>query len=136
MVQHSGMDEIDDEALEAARMELRGEINASMEFTFACTIEELPSNCERGKVIVMEDREIAIFNIGGVIYATSNICPHEMSPILAAGMLDCAARTIACPLHGWLFDIPTGQLIGASGSIPVYDVKLAAGEVWVREKSL
>jgi nitrite reductase/ring-hydroxylating ferredoxin subunit len=131
--------EIDDEALEAARMELRGEINAPMEFTFACTIEELPKNCEHGKVIVAENREIAIFNIDDVIYATSNICPHEMSPILAAGTLDCTAHTIACPLHGWLFDIPTGQLItdqlmGASGSIPVYDVKLADGEVWVREK--
>jgi nitrite reductase/ring-hydroxylating ferredoxin subunit len=131
--------EIDDDALEAARMELRVEINAPMEFTFACTIEELPKNCERGKVVVIEDREIAIFNIDDAIYATSNICPHEMSPILAAGTLDCAARTIACPLHNWIFDIPTGQLIidqlvGASGSIPIYDVKLAEGEVWVREK--
>ncbi len=120
-------------------MELRGELSAPMEFTFACTTQELPKNCERGKVIVIEDREIAIFNIDDVIYATSNICPHEISPILAAGTLDCAARTIACPLHGWLFDIPTGHLItdnlmGASGSIPVYDVKLADGEVWVREK--
>jgi nitrite reductase/ring-hydroxylating ferredoxin subunit len=129
------IDEIDDETLEAARKELRGEVNAPMEFTFACPINELPKNCERGKVIVIEDREIAIFNIDDVIYATSNICPHEMSPILAAGTLDCAARTIACPLHGWVFDIPTGQLLGASGSIPIYDVKLADGDVWVREKA-
>jgi nitrite reductase/ring-hydroxylating ferredoxin subunit len=132
-------DEIDDDELEAARKELRGKINVPMEFTFACSIEELPKNCERGKVVVIDDREIAIFNIDGAIYATSNICLHEMSPILAAGALDCAARTITCPLHNWIFDIPTGQLItdqlmGASGSIPVYDVKLADGEVWVREK--
>ena len=110
-----------------------------MEFTFACTIEELPKNCERGKVVELEDREIAIFKIDGEFYATSNICPHEMSPILAAGALNCAAHTITCPLHNWIFDIPTGQLItdqlsGANGSIPVYDVKLADGEVWVREK--
>ncbi len=129
-------DEFDDEALEAARRELRGEVNAPMEFTFACTVDELPKNCERGKVIVIEDREIAIFNIDGAIYATSNICPHEMSPLLAAGSLDCVARTVTCPLHGWIFDIPTGQQIGASGSIPVYEVKMADGEVWVREKPL
>ena len=129
-----GTDEIDDEALEAARKELRGDVNAPMEFTFACTAQELPKNCERGKVVVMDDREIAIFNIDDVIYATSNICPHEMSPILAAGVIDCAARTIACPLHNWIFDIPTGQLIGASGSIPVYEVRVSEGEVWVREK--
>ncbi len=130
------MDEIDDDELEAARKELRGEVNIPMEFTFACTTQELPKNCERGKVIVIEDREIAIFNINDVIYATSNICPHEMSPVLATGTLDCAARTVTCPLHNWIFDIPTGKLIGASGSIPVYDVKLEDGEVWVREKSL
>jgi len=131
-------DEIDDEALEAARMELRGEVNAPMEFTFACTIEELPKNCERGKVVVIDDREIAIFNIDDVIYATSNICPHEMSPVLATGAIDCTARTVTCPLHNWLFDIPTGQQLApveGSGSIPIYDVKLADGEVWVREKT-
>jgi nitrite reductase (NADH) small subunit len=129
------IDEIDDEALEAARIELQGEINAPMEFTFACSVKELPKNCERGKVIVLEDREIAIFNIDDAIYATSNICPHEMSPVLAMGVIDCVGRTVTCPLHNWIFDIPTGQLIGASGSIPIYDVKLADGEVWVREKT-
>jgi NAD(P)H-dependent nitrite reductase small subunit len=134
------MDEIDDDELEDARRELHGEVNMPMEFTFACTIDELPKNCERGKAVTLDDREIAIFNIDGAIYATSNICPHEMSPILAAGAIDCAARTITCPLHNWIFDIPTGQLIigqlsGASGSIPIYEVKLADGEVWVREKT-
>ncbi len=130
------LNEIDDEALEAARNELHGDVGTPLEFTYACTTHDLPKNCERGKVIMLEDREISIFNIDDVIYATSNICPHEMSPVLAAGALDCAARTITCPLHSWIFDIPTGQLIGASGSIPVYDVRVAEGEVWVREKIL
>src|ERR1700721_4879607 len=104
------IDEIDDDELEEARKELRGETNVPMEFAFACTIQELPKNCVRGKVIFIDDREIAIFNINDVIYATSNICPHEMSPVLAAGVIDCAARTVTCPLHNWRFDIPTGQL--------------------------
>jgi nitrite reductase/ring-hydroxylating ferredoxin subunit len=60
--------------------------------------------------------------------------------VTSAEPIDCATRTVTCPLHNWLFDIPTGQLItdhlmGASGSIPAYDVKLADGEVWVREKA-
>lgn len=134
MVHLADMDEIDDEALEAARRELNGETNAPREFVYACAFSELPKNCERGKVIVLDGCEIAIFNIEGAIHAISNICPHEMSPVLAAGALDCAARTITCPLHNWIFDIPTGQLIGASGSIPVYEVKLSDGEVWMREK--
>ncbi len=128
------MIDIDDEALEAARRELNGEIDAPKEFIFACSVNELPKSCEHGKMVVIEDKEIALFNIEGRIYATSNICPHEMSPLLSAGAVDCANRTVTCPLHGWVFDIPTGRQIGASGCVPVCEVKIADGEVWVREK--
>jgi NAD(P)H-dependent nitrite reductase small subunit len=130
--------EIDEEALEAARRELNGELPDSTElreFTFACNFSEIPSNGRRGKVVTIDEQEIALFNLNGEIFAISNICPHEMSPLLAAGFVDCEARTVACPLHGWTFEIPTGKFIGASGSIPVYDLKLADGEVWVKEKT-
>lgn len=129
-------DEIDDTLLEAARRELNGladdaESAEAREFTYACPLSEIPANGRRGKAISMEESEVAIFNIGGEIFAISNICPHEMSPLLAAGFVDCEARTVACPLHGWTFEIPTGKLLGASGGVPVYPVKIEAGEVWV-----
>jgi len=129
-------DEIDDTLLEAARRELNGlaaetESCMAREFTYACKLSEIPANGRRGKAILMEESEVAIFHIGGEIFAISNICPHEMSPLLAAGFVDCEARTVACPLHGWTFEIPTGKLLGASGSVPVYPVKIEAGEVWV-----
>jgi NAD(P)H-dependent nitrite reductase small subunit len=127
--------EIDEEALEAARRELNGEQNdcpsGPHEFTFACNFSEIPANGRRGKVITIDDREIALFNLNGEIFAISNICPHEMSPLLAAGFVDCEARTVACPLHGWTFEIPTGKLLGASGGVPVYPVKIEDSEVWV-----
>ena len=131
------MIDIDDEALEAARRELNGEIDAPKEFSFACLVSELPESCEQGKMVVVDENEIALFTIEGEVYATSNLCPHEMSPLLAAGAVDCAARTVTCPLHGWVFDIPTGRQLApteGSGNVPVYEVKIADGEVWVREK--
>lgn len=131
------LDFIDDEALQAARRELNGEAEVPKEFVYACRVEELPKSCEHGKVIVTDETEIAIFNLDGRIFATSNICPHEMSPLLAAGAVDCSVETVTCPLHGWVFDIPTGRQLApaeGSGNVPVYEVKVADGEVWVREK--
>ena len=124
--------EIDDEALEAARRELNGELDAPREFYFACTVSEIPSDGRRGKVVIIEDRELALFNFEGEVFAISNLCPHEMSPILAAGIVDCAARTVTCPLHGWMFEIGTGKRLDiAEGGIPTYPVKIEDGEVWV-----
>ncbi|MFI5201995.1 MAG: Rieske (2Fe-2S) protein [Candidatus Kapaibacterium sp.] len=131
-------DEIDEELFYAALQELNGIASRTdpaceaREFVYACPVSEIPANGRRGKAILIEESEVAIFNIGGEIFAISNICPHEMSPLLAAGFVDCEARTVACPLHGWTFEIPTGKLLCASGSVPVYEVKVDAGEVWLR----
>ncbi|HET6400255.1 MAG TPA: nitrite reductase (NAD(P)H) small subunit [Candidatus Kapabacteria bacterium] len=132
-------DEIDDSLLEAARRELNGRAAEAREFEYACPVSEIPET--GGKAIVMEDGEVALFHLGGEIFAISNLCPHEMSPLLAAGMVDREARTVTCPLHGWTFEIPTGTFLGvgddrsqAGGSIPAYDVQVDRGEVWIRRK--
>ena len=125
--------EIDEEALEAARRELNGELSSpAREFFFACQISEIPASGRRGKVVSMEGTEVALFNFDGKIFAISNICPHEMSPLLASGIVDLEARTVACPLHGWTFEIVTGKMVGASGGVPVYDVRVESDEVWLR----
>ena len=131
-------DEIDEALLDAARRELSELAGMTdhacepREFAYACLVSEVPANGRHGKVVFVDDSEVAVFNIAGEIFAISNLCPHEMSPLLATGFVDCEARTVACPLHGWTFEIETGKLLGASGSVPVYDVKLADGEVWLR----
>jgi NAD(P)H-dependent nitrite reductase small subunit len=127
--------DIDDESLEAARRELNGEApDASALFEFACLISDIPDN--RGKLIIREKDEIALFRLNGTVYAISNICPHEMSPLLSAGVVDHDALTVTCPLHGWIFSIPTGEHVGASGGIPIYAVKIDGDEVWVSERRI
>lgn len=122
--------DIDEEGLEAARRELNGEApDAPAVFEFACLLSDIPDG--KGKLIVRESDEIALFRLSDVIYAISNICPHEMSPVLAAGAVDIDALTVACPLHGWIFKIDTGEHVGASGAIPIYAVKVVGDEIWV-----
>lgn len=132
------MRDLDEDALEAARRELNGELSDAepREFAYACQISEIPPSGRRGKVAYIDETEVALFNISGEIIAISNICPHETSPVMATGFVDCDTCRVVCPLHGWIFDMHTGQQIGASvgagpGSIPTYRVKLEGEEVWV-----
>jgi 3-phenylpropionate/trans-cinnamate dioxygenase ferredoxin subunit len=125
--------DFDEEALESARNELNGTglPEEQRVFIYACDLSDIPPNGRRGKVIETDHEEIAIVNIDGEILAFSNICPHENSPILAAGFFDSDTCTVACPLHGWLYDMRTGERLDSPGSIPVFSVKIDGDQIWV-----
>lgn len=63
-------------------------------------------------------------------HALGALCPHYEAP-LAAGAL-CDGR-IVCPWHHACFDARSGALLEPPGldGLPVYPVRVAAGEVWV-----
>lgn len=48
---------------------------------------------------------MALYNIDGEFFATSNICTHAVA-MLTDGYLD--GDQIECPMHGGMFDIRTG----------------------------
>jgi nitrite reductase/ring-hydroxylating ferredoxin subunit len=73
--------------------------------------------------------EIAIFRENGLLYAVSNICPHQHSSVLHKGYVeDC---TITCPLHGWMYSLKTGKALGGGASIKVYSVFERDGFIFV-----
>lgn len=51
---------------------------------------------------------VALFNVGGCIHATSNICTHNVA-ILTDGNFD--GQIVECPLHGGSFDVTTGEAV-------------------------
>lgn len=65
----------------------------------------------------VEEVRIAIYNVGGKFYATSNVCTHAFA-LLTDGWLD--DEIVECPLHGGQFDVRTGK---AQGGIVLCDVK-------------
>ena len=73
---------------------------------------------------------VAIYNVGGTFYATSNTCLHRGGP-LGQGLLE--GRAVMCPWHAWSWDVTTGENV-ANGDlkIPTYEVKVEGGEVFVR----
>jgi nitrite reductase/ring-hydroxylating ferredoxin subunit len=69
---------------------------------------ELPD----GEVIAVAlgDRQIALYNLEGEIFATDNICTHAHA-CLSEGWLE--NGVIECPLHQGRFDVRTGKGLGA-----------------------
>ncbi len=60
----------------------------------------------QGKLVQVDEQDIALFNVDGTYYATGAVCPHEEGP-LHEGEVD--GDTIVCPWHGYDFNVKTGE---------------------------
>lgn len=73
-----------------------------------------------GKVIDVENEQIALFNIGNTFYAIDNICQHAGGP-LGEGTTE--GNVVTCPWHGWEYDVSNGKCLTnpnvTQGSYPV-----------------
>jgi NAD(P)H-dependent nitrite reductase small subunit len=81
------------------------------------------------KAVVVADREIALFNVGGTFYALENTCPHQGGP-LADGWVE--GTQVTCPWHAWTFNLTDGKMIlGDYACVDVFDVRVDDGAVLV-----
>ena len=62
------------------------------------------------KTVEVGDDQVLLANVAGTIYACSDLCTHAFVP-LSEGDLD--GEKVECPLHGSVFDVTTGEAIGA-----------------------
>lgn len=60
------------------------------------------------KKVAINGKEIALYNLNGKFYATTNICPHQGGP-LDEGEMD--GDTVICPWHGWMFNVTDGATV-------------------------
>ena len=79
-----------------------------------CGLAEVPPGT--AKRVIADDREIAIFNVDGELYATDDICSHEEAS-LSDGEID--GHVVECPLHGARFDVRTGKPLSLPAVVPV-----------------
>ncbi len=81
------------------------------------------------KTVMAGGKEIAIYNVEGKIFATTNTCAHRQGP-LGEGSLD--GKVIECPLHGWQFDVETGACRTVPGiRIQTYRVVVKGNDIFV-----
>jgi 3-phenylpropionate/trans-cinnamate dioxygenase ferredoxin subunit len=84
---------------------------------------------DRGRLVFVQGRTIAMFKLDGVVHAIDDSCPHAGSS-LAAGKLEGAF--VQCRGHGLHFDVRPGRMRGAdSFCAKTYPVRVVDGEVAV-----
>lgn len=81
-------------------------------------------------VVSVAGEPVCLYNLGGRIYATHEICTHAQAS-LAEGFIE--GENIECPLHQALFHIPTGKVVSAPATVAlrVYPVKVEGDAVYV-----
>ncbi len=94
---------------------------------FACNIEEVKEG--RGKKVIIENEEIALFKIGEEIFAVSNICPHQKFAKLHEGIFE--NGIITCPMHGWSYDVRTGNSASAGGTLKKFNVAIRNKKIFI-----
>jgi nitrite reductase/ring-hydroxylating ferredoxin subunit len=96
-------------------------------------------------VVTVGRAEIGIIRWCGKIYAIGAVCAHQGGPLcrgVLAPRLDArrpgelivadAAPVIACPWHGWEYDVGTGEAIwDRSVRVRTFPVEVIAGRVMV-----
>jgi len=80
------------------------------------------------RLIEVEGRRIALFNLGGTFYALDDVCPHRGGP-LSEGFIK--GDVVVCPWHGARFRIPTGEVLSppAPHGVACYPVRVRGEEI-------
>lgn len=75
--------------------------------------------------------DLALYRIGEAFYASDNICPHAYNGRMSRGFLE--GDTIACPLHGAVFEIKSGRAIDGPNcaDLKTFPVRVVGNEIQV-----
>ena len=98
------------------------------DYVAVATTSEIPNGTR--KLLEVDGRAIAVFNIAGTYYCIADVCSHDDGPV-AEGEL--VGHEIECPRHGAHFDVRTGKVLSfpAIVDIPAYPVRIEDGDVLV-----
>lgn len=97
------------------------------DFVKVAMLPEVPPGAARA--IDVGGTPVALYNVGGTLYATHNTCPHRGGP-LGEGTLDEA--TVTCPWHGFQFEVASGRcLTNPALSVTCLPVKVEGQDILV-----
>ena len=91
-------------------------------------LAELPAGAPRP--VEVDGTRIVLVRVGDTVHACGDVCPHR-GGWLSEGRL--SGIRLACPLHGWIFDIRSGLCLfpGRGASVPSYRVRIDGDSVFV-----
>ena len=109
-------------------------------------VSEFPPGERR--IVQAGSRSIGVFRVGDRFYGIRNRCPHQGGPLCRGHLLDDAVADapgrprlstnplrIACPWHGWEYDLESGQSFMGAGQAGVrsYGVAVQGGGALLAE---
>ena len=96
------------------------------------------------KLVELEGRSVGVFNVNGRYVAVLNVCPHELAPVClgrlggttlpsAPGqwLWGHAGEILACPWHGWEFNLLTGACLTDRRRLRLYEVVVEDDQIVV-----
>jgi nitrite reductase/ring-hydroxylating ferredoxin subunit len=92
------------------------------------TLGDVPPSAPH--LVVADDTPCVLVRVGDRVHAIGATCTHQGGP-LDRGKV--TGARLACPLHGWMFDVRTGQCVfpGRGAAVPSYPVRVDGDDVWV-----
>lgn len=89
-------------------------------------LEDIPR--QGARVVKTAQGCIAVFRTAeDQVFALDDRCPHKGGP-LSEGIVH--GTFVTCPLHGWVFDLASGQAQGAdSGQVATFAARVEGGRI-------
>ncbi len=89
--------------------------------------EDIPPG--QARIVKVNDKSFAVFNVEGTYYAIYNTCPHEGGPL---GEGHVKGFVVSCPWHDLSFDIRNGQGIDGGGyCVGSYEVRVQDQDLFI-----
>ncbi len=80
-------------------------------------------------VVRVADKDVALFNVDGNVYATNDACAHAGAS-LESGKFQ--GTTVTCRAHGFRYNVTSGHCVNIQGlKIAAYPVKVVDGKIFV-----
>jgi nitrite reductase (NADH) small subunit len=102
--------------------------------------EDIPPGAR--KLISVDGRSVCIFNVNGAYHAYLNVCPHAFAPVCAGQVRGTTlpsapgeyrwgreGEILACPWHGWEYDLLTGKCLTDSRKLYAFEVAVEDGQI-------
>lgn len=94
----------------------------------AASLAEVPAGGTR--LVEIAGTRVVLTRIGDTVHACGDTCAHRGGS-LSEGRL--FGVKLACPLHGWIYDVRTGQCLfpGRGAAVPSYRVRIEGDDILV-----
>jgi nitrite reductase (NADH) small subunit len=96
------------------------------EWVAAATLAEVRRR--KRLAVTVEGRQVALFLVGGDVYALADVCIHKQRSLSKGAVLN---GRVICPGHQWVFDPATGRVEDGDECQPSHAVRVEGDVVYV-----